>query len=229
MPQSMPEHFSDWNEQMVARHDPEAFHQHPRAVVRWVENTRVTAALRLLEAGSSYRVLDIGCGAGNVLERIQAQERHGIDLSGVMAERARKRLGKAATIVQGDAEELPFAAGSFDRVLCSSVLSHVLHPERVLAEAYRVLKPGGRLVVSVSHEAAIERGIRLARALLFGPLLLGRSSQPVREHVYSSEYHLHHFDLTYLHESAAKLPRERALSKVPWIYPVHLVALYVKE
>ncbi|MBI3829690.1 MAG: methyltransferase domain-containing protein [Planctomycetes bacterium] len=229
MPQSMPEHFSDWNEQMVARHDPEAFHHHPRAIVRWVENARVEAALRLLESGPSHRVLDTGCGAGNVLERVTAGERLGIDLSGVMAERARKRLGNTASIVQGDAEELPFATASFDRVLCSSVLSHVLHPERVLAEAYRVLKPGGRLVVSVSYEAAIERGIRLARALLFGPLLLGRSSLPVSEHVYSSEYHLHHFDLNYMREAAAQLPRERKLRKVPWIYPVHLVALYVKE
>jgi len=226
--QEMPEHFSDWNEQMVARHDPEAFHHHPQAVVRWVEGQRVGKALALLQAGPEHRVLDVGCGAGNVLSRIRARERHGLDLSKRMVARAQERLKTGATIVHGDAEALPYAAGEFDRVLCSSVLSHVLHPEHVLAECYRVLKPGGRLVVSVSHEAAIERGIRLTRALFLGRLLLGWHAKPEKESVYSSEYHLHRFDLKYLREAARSLPREARLRRAPFFYPVHYIVLYAK-
>jgi SAM-dependent methyltransferase len=47
-----------------------------------------------------------------------------------------------------DAMSLPFAAGSFDSVLCTQVLEHVCEPLRVLEEVRRVLKPGGRLVLT---------------------------------------------------------------------------------
>ena len=226
--QPIPERFSDWNEEMVARHDPENFHHHPRAVVRWVEGARVRAVLKLLRSGPGDRLLEVGCGAGNVLARVAARERHGLDLSHRLVLRAREQLRDSARIVLADAENLPYADAAFDRVICSSVLSHVLHPERVLNEAFRVLRPGGRLVVSVSYEAAIERGIRLARALGLGFLIGGRNAA-VGEMVYASEYHLHHFDLKLLREMARNLPPERALKRIPvFFYPAHLVALYVK-
>ena len=227
---SMPEHFADWNEEMVARHDPELFHHHPRGVVRWIEGRRMRAVLALLQARPEHRVLEVGCGAGNVLTRTPAAARYAIDLSRRMVGRARNVLGPAATIALADAERLPFRDREFERVICSSVLAHVLHPERVLEEAYRVLAPGGRLVVSVSHEAAIERGIALAQRLGLNRLLLGNSGAPSEASVYSSEYHLHHFDIGLLRETAARLPRERALKKIPLpFYPIHLVAAYVKE
>jgi ubiquinone/menaquinone biosynthesis C-methylase UbiE len=226
--QPMPEHFSDWNEDMVARHDPAWFHHHPRAVVRWVESRRVRTVLRLLRAAPGDRVLEVGCGAGDVLALVNARERHGVDLSRRMASRAHERLKGEARIALADGESLPYPPASFDRVICSSVLSHVLHPDRVLNESFRVLKPGGRLVVSVSYEAAIERGIRLARALGLGFLVGSRDVSP-EQMVYSSEYHLHHFDLELLRQSAQKLPRESALRRVPvFFYPAHLVALYLK-
>ena len=49
----------------------------------------------------------------------------------------------------GDAEQLPFEAGTFDRIVCSEVLEHVPDPDVVLAEIARVLKPGGIFVASV--------------------------------------------------------------------------------
>ena len=49
------------------------------------------------------------------------------------------------------------------------------------------------------------------------------------DHVYASEYHLHHFNLELLRESAAALPKESVLKKVPaFLYPVHLLAVYDK-
>ncbi len=231
MPQQpMPERFSEWNEAMVARHDPELFHHHPRKVVRWVEHHRVSAVLKLLKVQSEHRVLEIGCGAGNVLARIVARERHALDLSRAMVARAGKALGEASQVLLGNAEELPYRNNVFDRVVCTSVLTHVYRPQLVLSEAYRVLKPGGRMVVSVSHEAAIERGIRLARALRLDALILGGAQNSEHEDVYSSEYHLHHFDLKFLRECALGLPKELTLRKVPIrLYPVHLVAVYEKQ
>ena len=225
--QKLPENFSDWNEEMILRHDPERFHDHARRVVRWIEGGRVKTVLKLLRSSDEHRVLDVGCGAGNVLAKAPARERHGIDLSPSLVKRAQEKLGSGGVIVQGNAEQLPYDDEYFDRVLCTSVLSHVYAPEKVLAEAYRVLKPGGRLVVSVSNEDAIERGMKLGRSLGLGNLLFGKSELP-RENVYNSEYHLHHFDLAYLRESAKGLPRETRIRKIPWIWPVHLIALYTK-
>jgi len=226
--EKVPERFSDWNEEMVKLHDPARFHEHPRAVVRWVEGKRVKTALRLLRAEPSNRILEVACGAGNVLSRLNCNDRHAMDLSRRMTKRAHERLGDSSSVLLADAEQLPYRDTVFDRVICTSVLSHVLHPEAVLCECLRVLKPGGRLVVSVSIEATIERGMRLARRLGLGFLLGNRDAAP-SESVYASEYHLHHFDLDLIHKSAARLPKERAVRRVPFFfYPAHLVLLYVK-
>lgn len=228
--QPAPEHFSEWNEEMVARHDPEQFHDHPRRVVRWIEGMRVKSVLRVLEAKADDRVLEVGCGAANVLAKVSCKERHGLDLSKAMVARGKSALQNGDIIMRGNAEDLPYEDGTFDRVLCTSVLTHVYRPDRVLNEAYRVLKPGGRLVVSVSHEAAIERGLSWSRGLMLDGLLLGGGRNTEHEDVYSSEYHLHQFDLKMLREVAKDLPRESVIKKIPtWLYPVHFVAAYDKK
>ncbi len=53
--------------------------------------------------------------------------------------------------VQGDAQALPFRAGAFDTVLCSQVLEHLPEPGDAVAEMARVLKPGGRLILTAPH------------------------------------------------------------------------------
>jgi SAM-dependent methyltransferase len=224
-----PEHFSEWNEQMVARHDPELFHNHPRWIVRSIENARVSRVLRLLDAGPSHTVLELGSGAGNVIERAAGGKKFALDLSRRMSQRALKRLGRKASVVQADGEAIPFRDATIDRVICSSVLSHALNPEKLLAESFRVLKPGGRLVVSVSTEASIERGLKIARTLGLNRILLGRSPDKPQEDVYNREYHLHRFDVQSLREAAVRLPKERTMTSVrSFLFPVHLVALYVK-
>jgi len=228
--QIMPEDFSEWNELMVAKHDPELFHHHPRGAARWIENSRVKTVVRLLAAKPEHKVLDVGCGAGNVLERLSGGTLQGLDLSKRMVEHAQKRLGAKAKIELGDAENLPFTSTSFDRVLCSSVLSHVLHPDRVLEECFRVLKPGGRLVVSVSHEVNIERGMNIARSLGLSRILLTDKSKPDHDHVYNSEYHLHHFSRKLLREFAKKLPPESKMKSIPnFLMAIHVAAVYEKK
>lgn len=219
-----PEHFSEWNEQMVRRYDPEVFHHHPRGVVRWVERRRAAAVISSIDARPEHRILDVGCGAGNMMARLPHGKRFGIDLSRFMVDRARERLKNDAEILLGDAEQLPFPSQSFDRVIASSLFSHVLHPDKVAAEIKRVVKPGGRIIVSVSDEDQIERGLRLAKSLFLERLFVG-SPGPVR--VYNTEYHLHHFSLKRMREVMGSGVRERSLRRVPvYLFPVHWVAVY---
>jgi SAM-dependent methyltransferase len=96
------------------------------------------------------RLLDVGCGPGTITAR--AAERGaqvvGLDLAGGMLDLGRERHPHLE-LVEGDAEHLPFPDGSFDAVVGGFVLNHLPAPERAIAEAARVLAPGGRLAVAV--------------------------------------------------------------------------------
>jgi ubiquinone/menaquinone biosynthesis C-methylase UbiE len=223
---SAPEHFSDWNEEMIQRYDPEVFTHHPRGVVRWVENKRTQRVVRSLDARAEHRILDVGCGAGHILNELPGEQRHGVDISTFMVKRARERLGTKASIVQGDAEKLPYDDASFDRVLASSLLSHVLHPEVVMTELKRVTRPGGRIVISICLEDQIEKGMRWMRALRLGGLFFGATGQP---QVYNVEYHMHHFSLPRLRELVGNNLSEVSVSRVPFVFPVHAIATYTRS
>ncbi len=99
-------------------------------------------------ASASLRVLDVGCGGGILSEeftRLGCQV-SGLDQSAgsIATAQAHARQEKLEIAYQvGAAESLPFESASFDAVVCCDVLEHVTALEKVVAEAARVLKPGG--------------------------------------------------------------------------------------
>jgi methionine biosynthesis protein MetW len=103
---------------------------------------------------SGIRCLDVGCGTGN---SYAGELRHrgvsyvGVDISPEAVEAARA-AGLDAQVI-ADAAELPFADETFDRVLCIEVLEHLFAPQDAAREVHRVLRPGGRLVVSAPNVA----------------------------------------------------------------------------
>lgn len=88
------------------------------------------------------RVLDAGTGRGAYRDLLKtyAEEYVGMDIA-----------PSPATTAVGDAQRLPFAAASFDTVFCSQVLEHVPEPWLALSEFRRVLRPGGRLILTAPH------------------------------------------------------------------------------
>lgn len=60
--------FRRWNEIVARKYDPEMFHRHPNRLVRWIEARRVRAIIRLLATRLTDGVLEVGCGAGNILD-----------------------------------------------------------------------------------------------------------------------------------------------------------------
>lgn len=114
---------------------------------------RTRVLLEYLELRDGNRVLDCGCGFGAHLALMGRLR--GLDLVGVDA--ARDRLWRArrgrvpGALVGAISERLPFHDECFDRVLMSEVLEHLDDDQRALAEAHRVLRPGGILAISVPH------------------------------------------------------------------------------
>ena len=99
---------------------------------------------------SDRRVLDVATGPGYVAERAAARGARavGIDVAEGMLELARQRVG-GIELLRADADELPFDDASFDAVVGGFVINHLPHPQRALAEAKRVLVPGGAVAFSV--------------------------------------------------------------------------------
>ncbi|MFC4120673.1 class I SAM-dependent methyltransferase [Nonomuraea zeae] len=116
------------------------------------------AILALAGEVSGRRILDAGCGSGPLSEALRDRGAvvSGIDNSAGMLELARRRLGEGADLRLADLRDpLPFDDGAFDDVVASLVLHYLEDWGPTLAELRRVLRTGGRLIVSVDHPFAI--------------------------------------------------------------------------
>ncbi len=104
----------------------------------------------------SYHLLDVAGGTGDIALRFAAATGTNAvaticDISPEMLTVGRRRvhdanLDKRITCVEGNAEQLPFEAASFDAYTIAFGIRNVTHIDRALSEAYRVLKPGGRFL-----------------------------------------------------------------------------------
>jgi SAM-dependent methyltransferase len=114
-----------------------------------------------IDVPAGARVLEVGCGTGAVARQVAALPQvasvAGLDPSPAFIRKART-LGSAhanLTFREGDAHELPFADDSLDVVIFYTTLSHLSDPARALLEAFRVMRPGGRLAVFDGDYASI--------------------------------------------------------------------------
>ena len=123
----------------------------------------ITVELRRLNRPGAKRILDIGCGSGRHTAAACGLDQAlvvGADRCTHDLQQARQRLefhagfkaigpGSRWGLMAADIEELPFADGCFDVVICSEVLEHLHSSHRALREITRVLAPHGRLALSV--------------------------------------------------------------------------------
>lgn len=112
-------------------------------------------------------VLEVGGGTGELWRRIDSARGKLTltDFSSAMCDKLRELSLPKATVQQCDATALPFPDASFDLVIANHMLYHVDNPEAALAEFARVLRPGGRLRVSLNGRDHIEELLALGVAV----------------------------------------------------------------
>jgi SAM-dependent methyltransferase len=206
--------FRLWNERMFKKYDPDHFHRHPNLFIRWVEALRARAIVRFLALSPAERILEVGCGAGNLLERLSSGRLVGIDLSETGVRKTRERMDGRASVALAAAENLPFRTDSFDKVYCSEVLEHVLDPEVVLAEMRRITKPGGMMVVSVPNDGLIDFLKDWLRKLRLYDLVLGKTER--KAGFAGEEWHLREISRAELCRMLERQGRIRRIRSIPW-------------
>jgi ubiquinone/menaquinone biosynthesis C-methylase UbiE len=149
-------HFSETADHYASKHYNDAVRSF--MTVRQDRVLELIDGLRLKEGSD---VLDAGCGPGFIVEQLA---RRGFRVSGMdgadgMLRSARVRLRDAAPRLtpdfsRGDIEHLPYADASFDLVVSTGVIEYVTTDSKVLAEFYRVLRPGGHLVLPVTNRSS---------------------------------------------------------------------------
>jgi SAM-dependent methyltransferase len=108
-------------------------------------------------------VLEMGCGEGMMFDGTGTQPVQ-MDVSMTRVQRA---AGKCRFLLCADGYQLPFASNTFDVVLLVAVLEHTREPWRLLGEASRVLKPGGRAIMVVPNDITMSAGRLLLRKFPF--------------------------------------------------------------
>ncbi|MEI7643896.1 MAG: class I SAM-dependent methyltransferase [Chloroflexales bacterium] len=118
---------------------------------------RCRLVLRHVRAG---RLLDVGCATGDFLSEMRRQPGWSVVGAEPSLAAARYAAGRTgAPILRGLLNDAPFATGIFDAVTMWDVLEHVYRPREVIAEAARILRPGGALVVNHPNTECIDRRV----------------------------------------------------------------------
>ncbi len=109
------------------------------------------------------RLLDVGCGQGRsfelLAERFRPREIVAVDIDPLMVRIARDTAGRCAvpvTVMQGSVKKLDLADGSVDAIVCHQLIHHCSQQAQVLSELFRVLAPGGMLLLGESCEEFID-------------------------------------------------------------------------
>ncbi len=119
------------------------------------------AELLLTKDPSIRRVLDVGCGFGDVLEFLEMKgvKVAGVDISQHALERARKKISGELNQLDVVSQPLPFSDASFDAVTLFDLVEHISAPDQLFAEVYRVLHPGGLVCITTPNQQGWLRAV----------------------------------------------------------------------
>lgn len=133
-----------------------------RCILQWMlfdpTHQSMLARLETRYGGREARFLDVGCGTGKFIDRIRSAlpraQVWGVDLVGPMLRQGMRRWERhqgSVQPIQADSERLPFDDDQFDAITCAHSFHHYPNQAQAVAEMYRVLRPGGRLILVDGH------------------------------------------------------------------------------
>ena len=185
-----------WNDTFAREHDINDDYARSGSLIRWVEGRRLAAISAMVAAEANDSVLEVGCGGGHVLRLFPQANLTGIDVSGEMLAKARQNLrGYRVELLKGELDALDLPDRSFDKIVCSEVLEHVVDPQAVLRGIQRLLRPDGCVVITFSNEILVNKIKRVIRKC--GLTLLS----PSRHVAWGGDhYQLHAWRVSEMHE-----------------------------
>ncbi len=166
-----------WNREINRRQPMALVEQHANPLIRFKENQRRRAFLRLIECQPDSVIADVGSESGYLAERLRprCQLLYCIDIDRNLLALARQRLGDDKVIfIESDIQNIQLPDDSVDVAVAAEILEHLPDPTAGLRELARITRPGGRIYVSVPNEPLIlfiKKWLRLLRlTALLGPL-----------------------------------------------------------
>ena len=144
--------------------DPIRYYTRPG--IGWFYRRRIEMGLEMIPPlDGSASALEVGYAAGIVLYNLarKVPDLYGLDLDAdpEEVERRLESVGVRARLARGSVYDMrdTYADGTFDLVVCFSVMEHLAEPDRALAEMHRVLKPGGSAIIGMP---AVNRAMEFA-------------------------------------------------------------------
>jgi len=125
---------------------------------RYFQRRRTDTIKKLLDAGSSDVILDIGCGSGVQIRALGLKRPNliiGMDLNRNALLYAKKKEISHIEFIIADAQHLPFKEQTIDKIICAEIIEHLNNPEQLITESQRVLRQDGSIVITTPNENSI--------------------------------------------------------------------------
>jgi ubiquinone/menaquinone biosynthesis C-methylase UbiE len=174
------------NDRLAIEHPIDDYYDRSPLPIRLIEQRRLAVIREFMGDVDGLDVIEVGSGGGHVLRMFPSARLTALDVSDEYLATARANLaGYDVRFVKGEIDKLGLPDASFDRVVCSEVLEHVVDPTAVLEAIAKVLRPGGAAVITVPNDPLIGRVKRIVRRSPAGWVLRDRIEWG------GDTYHLH--------------------------------------
>lgn len=174
------------NDQLAREHPIDDYYERSPWPIRYVESRRLRIIREFMGDADGLDVLEVGTGGGHVLRMFPTARLTALDVSDVYLETARRNLdGLGARFVKGEVDKIDWQGETFDRVICTEVLEHVVDPDAILSAIAGLLRPSGWAVITVPNDPLISRVKAAVRRVSLGRGLSGRVEWG------GDRYHLH--------------------------------------
>jgi 2-polyprenyl-3-methyl-5-hydroxy-6-metoxy-1,4-benzoquinol methylase len=150
------------NDRLAREHPIDDYYKSSPWPIRFIEKRRLSIIYDFLGNVAGLDVAEVGSGGGHVLRMFPEARLTAIDVSGVYLDQARRKLaGYDVRYLKGELHELGLPPQSFDRIICTEVLEHVVDPDIVLGTMAELLRRDGFAAITAPNDPLILRAKRV--------------------------------------------------------------------